>query len=47
MNTIDQRENEIDQSKEAVQHDARGLWQSLKAFFLELFDLRADSLMVN
>jgi len=39
MNTIDQSDKEIEQSREAVHRDAKGLWQSLKAFFLELFDL--------
>ncbi len=39
MNTIDESDKEIDQSKEAVRQDARELWQSLKGFFLELFNL--------
>jgi hypothetical protein len=47
MNTIDQSDKEIDQSKEAVKQDARGLWQSLKSFLIGLLDLRADFLMVN
>jgi len=39
MSTIDESDNEIDRSKEVVKQDARGLWQSSKAFFLKLFDL--------
>ncbi|WP_456440922.1 DUF389 domain-containing protein [Psychroserpens sp.] len=33
----------VEQSKEAVKQDAKGLWQSLKAFFVELLDFRHDT----
>ena len=39
MSTIDEIDKEIDQSKEGIKEDARGLWQNLKSFFFELFDL--------
>ena len=39
MSTIDDKDKEIEQSREALHKDARGLWQSLKTFFLELFVL--------
>jgi hypothetical protein len=39
MSTIDESDIKIDESKESLKEDTMGLWQSLKAFFLELFDL--------
>ena len=35
--------NELEQNKEEVRQDARGLLKSLKAFFIELLDFRADT----
>lgn len=43
MNTPENNDKEIAQNKQAVQEDARGLWQSLKTFFLEILDFRADT----
>jgi len=43
MSTIDENNNEMEQNKEAVKQDAKGLWISLKAFFVELLDFRADT----
>ncbi len=36
-------EDETDQNKAAVKKDAQGLFQSLKKFFVELLDFRADT----
>jgi len=35
--------NELEQNKEEVRQDAKGLLKSLKAFFIELLDFRADT----
>jgi len=35
--------NDIDQNKQAVKEDAKGLWQSVKTFMIELLDFRADT----
>jgi len=35
--------NDIDQNKQAVKEDAKGLWQSVKTFMVELLDFRADT----
>jgi len=43
MSTIDENNNEMEQNKEAIKQDAKGLWISLKAFFVELLDFRADT----
>jgi len=43
MSTIDENNDETDQSKEAVRKDAKGLWLSLKTFFTQLLDFRADT----
>ncbi|MEM7085574.1 MAG: DUF389 domain-containing protein [Bacteroidota bacterium] len=43
MSTIEENNKEIEQNKEAVKQDAKGLWLSLKAFFVELLDFRADT----
>ncbi len=36
-------EKDTQQSKDAVRQDAKGLWQSLKIFMVELLDFRADT----
>ena len=36
-------EQELDQNKEAVKKDAKGLFKSLKAFLVELLDFREDT----
>ena len=40
---MDEAEKETKQNKEAVKQDAKGLWQSLKTFLVELLDFRADT----
>jgi len=40
---MDETDKEIKQNKEAVKQDAKGLWQSLKSFVIELLDFRADT----
>ncbi|GGG28662.1 DUF389 domain-containing protein [Dokdonia pacifica] len=40
---MDEADKEIQQNKEAVKQDAKGLWESLKSFVLELLDFRADT----
>ncbi len=40
---MDEADKEIQQNKEAVKQDAKGLWQSIKSFLLELLDFRADT----
>ncbi len=40
---MDEADKEIQQNKEAVKQDAKGLWQSLKSFVVELLDFRADT----
>lgn len=47
MSTIEDKDKEIEQSREAVHRDARGLWQSLKSFLIGLLDLRADTDRAN
>jgi len=37
------KEKAVEQSKEAVKKDAKGLWQSIKIFFSELLDFRDDT----
>ena len=37
------KEAAVEQSKEAVKQDAKGLWVSLKTFFVELLDFRHDT----
>ncbi|RKE90995.1 DUF389 domain-containing protein [Ichthyenterobacterium magnum] len=37
------KEAAVEQSKEAVKQDAKGLWVSLKTFFVELLDFRYDT----
>lgn len=39
-NSVDQN---IEQNKEAIRKDARGLWLSIKTFMIELLDFRADT----
>ena len=39
---INQDEN-VEQSKQAIQDDAKGLWQSSKKFIIELLDFREDT----
>ena len=36
-------ENDIEQNKEAIKQDAKGLWGSVKSFMVELLDFRADT----
>ena len=43
MSTIDDSDKEIEESKQAVRKDAKGLFLSLKTFFVELLDFRADT----
>lgn len=43
MNTTEENNDEIEQNKEAVRQDAKGLWRSLKTFFVELLDFRNDT----
>ena len=43
MSTIEEDDKEMEQNKEAIKKDAKGLWLSLKAFFVELLDFRADT----
>lgn len=43
MNTPENNDKEIEQNKQAVAKDAKGLLQSLKTFFVELLDFRADT----
>ena len=42
---MDEADKEIQQNKnkEAVKQDAKGLWESLKSFVVELLDFRADT----
>jgi uncharacterized hydrophobic protein (TIGR00271 family) len=40
---MDEADKENQQNKEAVKQDAKGLWQSLKTFMVELLDFRADT----
>lgn len=40
---MDEADKEIKQNKEAVKQDAKGLWQSLTTFLMELLDFRADT----
>ncbi|MEL6810035.1 MAG: DUF389 domain-containing protein [Bacteroidota bacterium] len=40
---MDESDKEIEQNKEAVKQGAKGLWQSLRTFFVELLDFRADT----
>jgi len=40
---MDEADKEIQQNKEAVKQDAKGLWESTKVFFIELLDFRADT----
>lgn len=40
---MDEADKEIKQNKEAVKQDAKGLWQSLKTFLVELLDFRTDT----
>ncbi|MFT5889941.1 MAG: putative hydrophobic protein (TIGR00271 family) [Dokdonia sp.] len=40
---MDEADKENQQNKEAVKQDAKGLWQSLKFFIVELLDFRADT----
>ena len=35
--------NEIQQNKETIKEDAKGLWESIKSFMVELLDFRADT----
>ncbi|MBU2938457.1 DUF389 domain-containing protein [Lacinutrix sp. C3R15] len=37
------KEKAVEQSKEAVKKDARGLWKNIKIFMLELLDFREDT----
>ena len=37
------KKDSVDQSKEAVKKDAKGLWQSIRSFFYELLDFRHDT----
>ncbi|OUR91353.1 hypothetical protein A9Q87_10345 [Flavobacteriales bacterium 34_180_T64] len=39
----DKSERAVEQSKQAVKEDARGLWQSVKLFFSNLLDFREDT----
>lgn len=43
MITPENNDKEIEQNKQAVAEDAKGLLQSLKIFFVELLDFRADT----
>ena len=38
-----QKEAAVEQSKKAIQQDAKGLWQSIKTFMVELLDFREDT----
>lgn len=40
---MSETEKDNQQSKDAVRQDAKGLWQSLKIFMVELLDFRADT----
>lgn len=40
---MEEADKEIKQNKEAVKQDAKGLWQSLKTFLVELLDFRTDT----
>ena len=40
---MDEADKETQQNKDAVKQDAKGLWQSLKLFIVELLDFRADT----
>ena len=40
---MDEADKETQQNKDAVKQDAKGLWQSLKTFMVELLDFRADT----
>ncbi|MFT4780704.1 MAG: putative hydrophobic protein (TIGR00271 family) [Psychroserpens sp.] len=37
------KEAAVEQSKKAIQQDAKGLWQSIKTFMVELLDFREDT----
>jgi uncharacterized hydrophobic protein (TIGR00271 family) len=39
----EKKEQAVEQSKQAVKEDAKGLWVSLKTFFVELLDFRNDT----
>ncbi len=43
MSTIEENDKEIEESKQAVREDAKGLVVSLKTFFIGLLDFRADT----
>lgn len=43
MNAANDNEQEIEQNKEAIKQDAKGLWKSVKTFMVELLDFRADT----
>jgi len=43
MEPTNQNDKNIEQNKQAVKKDAMGLWESLKTFFIELLDFRADT----
>ena len=36
-------DNDIEQNKEAIKQDAKGLWESVTSFLVELLDFRADT----
>ncbi len=38
-----QKEQTVEESKKAIQKDAKGLWQSIKTFMVELLDFRHDT----
>ncbi|MFT7667147.1 MAG: hypothetical protein ACI9O8_001492, partial [Patiriisocius sp.] len=40
---IESTDTEFEQNKKAVRQDAKGLLKSLKSFFIELLDFRADT----
>lgn len=43
MNANEEKDKEIEQSKQAVSRDAKGLVQSLRTFVVELLDFRGDT----
>ncbi len=43
MEPIDKKDQELNQSKENIRKEARGLWASTKKFMLDLLDFRSDT----
>lgn len=38
-----EKDQKVQQSKEAVRQDAKGLWESIRSFFMEFLDFREDT----